>query len=475
MDKQTVETPEKAAAEQEQGAVAVSAGGAATQHTLRNIRLIIGREYKNRVKARSFIITSVILLVLVFLAAFIPTIVQLIKAGPASQTSQTHIVVVNDAGSVAGLTDTELAATIGTALNGTAGTQTGGTPAFALSFSPAHTLPNLQQQVKSGQLDILLVLARATNQDVRYTYYTTNSSTTDPNLSTVQGLTQLLTFLDTAHRLGLTQQQTQRLGASPDLIVVQTQPSQATQSASEIAAGYVLAYAGAILIYVLVGAYAGIVAAGVAEEKSSRMMEILVNAATPFQLLAGKIVGIGAACLTQTGCVVVVGIAALLLQTPLQAALFGASAGGFAQYLTGVSIPFYLLFLLYILLAFFLFASLFAGLSAMVRRQEEVQSANILPTVLMISGYLLFFFVVFNPDAAVTKVFSYIPFWTPWVMMARLARGTVAWWEIVMTIALMLGAILASTWFAARLYRYGVLMYGQRPGLGQLLKLVRMN
>jgi hypothetical protein len=87
--------------------------------------------------------------------------------------------------------------------------------------------------------------------------------------------------------------------------------------------------------------YAGIVATGVAEEKSSRMMEILVNAATPFQLLAGKIVGIGVACLTQMGGLVVVGIAGLLLQTPVQAALFGAHAGSFSQYLTGVSIPFY--------------------------------------------------------------------------------------------------------------------------------------
>jgi ABC-2 type transport system permease protein len=458
--------------EQGQTSVAVSSGGAATLHTWRNIRLIIGREYKNRVTQRSFIIMSIILLVIVFLAAFIPTMVQLITA---RTTSQTHIVVVNDAGSVAGLNDTALAAYIGTALNGTTGTQTAGTPAFALTFSTAHALADLQNQVKSGQLDILLVLARATNQDVRLTYDTSASATNDSNLSTIQALAQLLTFLDTAHRLGLTSSQAQRLSAPPDLTVVYTQQSQTTRPVSEIAAGFVLAYAGAILIYVSIGLYAGIVAAGVAEEKSSRMMEILVNAATPFQLLAGKIVGIGAACLTQMGCLVVVGIAALLLQTPLQAALFGANAGGFTQYLTGVSIPFYLLFLLYLLLAFFLYATLYAGLAAMVKRQEEVQSAIMLPQMLMVSGYLLFFLAVFTPDATLTKVLSYIPFWTPWVMLVRIARGTVAWWEIVVTIALMLGAILACTWFAARLYRYGVLMYGQRPSLGHLLKLVRMN
>lgn len=239
--------------------------------------------------------------------------------------------------------------------------------------------------------------------------------------------------------------------------------------------GYVLAFAGVILIFISIQVYASIVATGVAEEKSSRMMEILVNAATPFQLLAGKILGIGAACLTQMGSLVVVGIAALLLQTPLQAALFGTHAGGFSQYLIGVSIPFYLLFLLYFLLAFFLYATLFAGLASLVRRQEEIQSAIILPILLLSSGYVLFFFTVSSPDATLTKVLSYVPFWTPMWMLMRIALGTVAWWEIVVTVALMLLTILACTWFAARLYRLGVLMYGQRPGLGQLIKLVRMS
>jgi ABC-2 type transport system permease protein len=98
-----------------------------------------------------------------------------------------------------------------------------------------------------------------------------------------------------------------------------------------------------------------------------------------------------------------------------------------------------------------------------------------LPTVLIMSGYALVYLTVWFPDAAWTKVPSYVPFWTPTLMLVRLTRGTVAWWEIVMTIALMLGAILACIWFAARLYRLGVLMYGQKPSLAQLVKIVRTN
>jgi ABC-2 type transport system permease protein len=469
MDQQPMDLPEQTPADQEYSAVAVPSGGAAAQHTLHNIRLIIGREYTYRVKQRSFIIISSILMVVVFLAAFIPTIVQYITSGTPSQT---HLVVVNEAGSIAGLDDAQLAAFINTTLNGT---NTGSPAAYAISSQPPAALESLHRQVKQGQLDMLLVLERLPNQALRFTYDTDASATNDTNLPTIQGLAQLLTFLDTAQRLGLTSQETQRLDAPPDLIIMYAQQSQTTRPASESAAGFALAFAGVILIFVSIQAYAAIVAAGVAEEKSSRIMEILVTAATPFQLMVGKVVGIGAACLTQMGGVVVVGIGGLLLQTPLQAALFGAHAGSFIQYLTGASIPFYLLFLLYFLLAFFLYATLVAGLASLVKGQQEVQSTIIPPVLLLSSGYVLFFFVVSSPDATLTKVLSYIPFWSPMWMLMRLALGTVAWWEIVVTVALMLLTILASTWFAARLYRLGVLLYGQRPGLTSLVKLVRMN
>ena len=458
-------TPAQDLPEQEPTFVAVNSGGTATLHTWRNIRLIIGREYKYRVTQRSFVITSIILLVVVAIAAFVPTIVQFIASGT---NSQTHIVVVNNAGTVAGMDETSLTAYINTELNGTSSASSA---PYEITSEPSTNLGDLQNQVKNGKLDILLVLDREANQNLRFTYNTDASATSDSNLSTIQSLTQLFTFLDTAQRLGLTSQETQRLAAPPDLVVVHTQPSQNTLPT----AAYVLAFGGVILILLSVSLYGGIVAAGVAEEKSSRMMEILVNVATPFQLLAGKIVGIGAACMTQMGCLVMVGIAALLLQTPLQAALFGAASGGFTQHLTEVSIPFYLLFLVYVLLAFFLYATLYAGLAVMVRRQEEVQSATILAQLPLIIGYLLFFLTVASPDATLTKVLSDVPFWSPMLMLMRIALGAAAWWEIVVTIVLMLVTIVACTWFAARLYRYGVLMYGQRPSLRQMVKLVRMN
>ena len=118
---------------------------------------------------------------------------------------------------------------------------------------------------------------------------------------------------------------------------------------------------------------------------------------------------------------------------------------------------------------------MYAGLGALVKRQEEVQSATMLPTLLVVSGYLLFFVNVGTPDSTLARVLSYIPIWSPILMLMRLAVGTVAWWEIVLTIALMLLTIFVDTWFAARLYRLGVLLYGKRPDFATLLELVQRN
>jgi ABC-2 type transport system permease protein len=248
---------------------------------------------------------------------------------------------------------------------------------------------------------------------------------------------------------------------------------QSGRSTAETVTGYILAYVGILLIFMSVYMYGYAVATGVAEEKSSRIMEILVNAATPFQLMVGKVVGIGAAGLAQMAAFVVMGIGALLLQTPLQALLFGSSAGGLTLNITGASVTLLLLLLVYFLLGFLLYATLFAAMGALIKRQEELQ--NIVQPVmwLFLIGYLVSFVGFSNPDAAWVKVISYIPFWTPTTMLMRIGMGNVAWWEIALTVGLMLAAIYLCAVVSARIYRFGVLMYGQKPGLRQLVKLVR--
>jgi ABC-2 type transport system permease protein len=469
--------PEEGTPEQ-QSAIAISARGAAHQNTLRNIGLIVRHEYKKRVTQRSFIISTVVILVLIVIAAFVPTIIQLIVAH-TNTNSQTKIAFVNEAGAIDGLSGSTLASYFNTSLNGTSGAtgassgqSSSGNAPFVIQTAPTSRIDSLKNQVKEGSLDILLVIDRP-NQDITFTYYTTSTPANDANISQVQALASQLTVLDKSSHLGLTPTQTSNLFAPPQFSDVNLGKAQSTRSQSDMVTGIILAYAGNILIYMAVVLYGMGVATGVAEEKGSRIMEILVNAATPFQLMAGKIIGLGAVGLSQMALFVVVGIGTLLLQIPLDAALLGGKAGVLSLNITGASITLLLLLLVYFILGFLLYATLYAALGALVKRQDEVQNAVQPLTWLLVAGYVVSYFGIYGSDVTWFRVLSYVPFFTPTTMLVRIAVGGVTWWEIVLTLMLMIAAIFVCAVIAGRIYRFGVLMYGQRPGLRQLARMVR--
>lgn len=473
MLKNPLVTPEQRNPEQDEPqAVAISAGGAARQNTWRNIGLIVGREYKQRVAQRSFIISTIIILVLIILGACAPTIIGYFAS---KSSSQAKITIVNNAGSIAGLGGNDLNSRIGTYLNGTASTSGSSSQHFVINSGNADQQSNLRNQVKSGKLDVLLVVDRNANQDLQFTYYTNSSVSNDTNLTQVQGMAAQLETFDKAARLGLSPSQTSSLFAPPTFNVQSL--TQDTRTVGDRVASYFIAYAGIILIFMSVFMYGMGVAQGVAEEKGSRIMEILVNAATPFQLMVGKILGLGAAGLTQMAAFVVVGLVALELQNPLKGLLYGDpnATGGITINLTGVSATLLILLLVYFILGFLLYASLFAAMGALVKRQDEIQNAVQPITWLFMVGYIVSFIGLATPDATWVKIVSYIPFWTPTTMLMRIGVGNVQPWEIALTIVLMIVAIFVCAIISARIYRFGILMYGQRPGLGQLARLVRMK
>ena len=475
-----LEVPRPPTPQPEKNGTTIGMGRTGRQHTLRNIGLILVYEFGKRLKQRSFLISTIIILILIVLGMCVPTVIQYITA---TSTSQTRITVVNNAGSVANMSNGQLLSFMETALNGTtnqssgantSGQNTSSKPPFALSLASNNQLTSLKNQVKAGSVNILLVLDRPSNQDVRFTYYSSASAIGDANVSQIQALANQVSLLDKASHLGLTPAQASQLFAPAQFVTVNVGQAQSGRSPQEMVVDYILGYAGVILIFLSIYLYGYWVATGVAEEKGSRIMEILVNAATPFQLMAGKILGIGAAGLSQMAAFVLVGIGALLLQAPLKALLLGNTTGGLDLDITASSISLLLLMLLYFLLGFLLYASLFAAVGALVKRQEEVQNAIQLPTWLFMVGYFVSFFGMTSPNALWIKVISYIPFWTPTTMLMRVAISGVAWWEIALTVVLMSLSILICMAISARIYRFGVLMYGQKLGLGQLIKLVRI-
>ncbi|HEX2912193.1 MAG TPA: ABC transporter permease [Chloroflexia bacterium] len=456
----------------EQTGVLLAGSGSASSQNLRNISLIIGREYKSRVEKRSFKIGTLLMAVLIVVALFVPIIIEYFTTN-----AQAKVTVVNQNGAVAGMDitryfDQRLNLTINST-GQTINVSTSQKKQFQVAAASPAEIDSLRQQVKDGKLDLLVVINRDANGKLIFSYYeNVSGNRTNNNLSQVQAAATELNFLDKLSQVGVSQAQLNSLFEPPQAQVINTQQQTQGRSEAETIAAYILAMGGIILIFGSILQYGTMVAQGAVEEKSNRVMEIMVNAATPFQLMMGKIIGIGLAGCTQMGIMVLAGIGAFLGQGPVRSLVFGTTNGESQLDIGSISLVLLGLIILYFVLGFLLYATLFAAMGSLISRQEEVQTAIAPLTYLFLAGYLAAIFALNAPDSSWVIILSYIPFFTPVLMLARVANTMPAWWEIIITTLIMVGSVLLFTWLAARIYRAGVLMYGQKPKFSRLFKLV---
>jgi ABC-2 type transport system permease protein len=212
----------------------------------------------------------------------------------------------------------------------------------------------------------------------------------------------------------------------------------------------------------------------VVEEKSSRVMEVVLNAATPFQLMAGKVLGVGSVAFTQYAAVVLSGGLALMFQDAIASTVLGE--GGGATLPEGLNMGMLLAFAVYGVLGFLLYACLFAAAGSLVSRQEDVNTAVMPLTLLSGAGYMIAVYAstgMLDIRAGWIVLLSLVPFLGPFMMLSRISDGAVQPWEIVVSVALLLAVLGAALWLAARIYRAGVLLYGQRPGVLAVWRMVR--
>jgi ABC-2 type transport system permease protein len=198
-------------------------------------------------------------------------------------------------------------------------------------------------------------------------------------------------------------------------------------------------------------------------------MELMVSAASSGQMLTGKVAGVGAAGLTQYAVIVAAGLLATQVQGPILDAVLGpdgSAAGGGG----GLTLPILGTFLVFFLLGFLLYAFLYAAAGSLVSRQEDIQMIAGPMLGLSIVGYFAASIAITSIDAPWVAPLSYVPFFSPWLMVARVTLSHVDAWEVSLAIGLLLGAIGLSLAVAARVYRAGVLLYGQRPSLGALVR-----
>jgi ABC-2 type transport system permease protein len=241
-----------------------------------------------------------------------------------------------------------------------------------------------------------------------------------------------------------------------------------------LAPRYLIATALVVLMFMAIITYGQWVATSVAEEKASRVMELLITAATPRQLLLGKVMGAGGAGLIQYIAIVGTALVGLLLAGPLSRALNGES-GGEPPDLSALNAGVLLVVGLFFVGGFGLYSTLYAALGSTASRQEEVQNITGPMIIVGVAGYLIAFAALNVPDAEWVRILSFVPFFSPYLIPTRMVMGEIAPWEIGLSfLLLVLGAGLA-LWIAARIYSAGVLLYGQKAGLRSVWRAVRVN
>jgi ABC-2 type transport system permease protein len=192
-------------------------------------------------------------------------------------------------------------------------------------------------------------------------------------------------------------------------------------------------------------------------------------------MLAGKVVGVGGAGLTQYAGILGAGLVGIVLQGPITEAVLGrqASAG---PALAGLTPEVLVLFVLFFALGFSLYALIYAAVGSLVSRQEEVQQVVTPLTFLAMGGYFVAVFASTAGSSALWVIFfSYFPFTSPYVMLVRLVDGTVQPWEPLLSLAILVPSVLVMLVLAARVYSAGVLLYGQRPTLRTLVAAMRVR
>jgi ABC-2 type transport system permease protein len=387
------------------------------------VRLVAGREMQMRLRSKAFrIITLAMVVIIVGLCVAI----KLLSGG-----SGTTVGYLSDAKQAA----VELPA-VASALGQT------------VHVTPVADQATGASQVRDGKIDALL----STGADGKLTVLVKKDI--DKNLRQAVDVLAGQSALD---------EQIRALGGSPAKVHAAAATASATVThldqpypyqTQQLIIGIVIG----VLIYVSLLMNGQSVAQGVVEEKSSRVVELLLATIRPWQLMAGKVLGIGVVGLVQ---MVVIGGAGAIAGLTTKVLTISVSAA--ASTLVWLIVWF--------LLGFFMYAVIFAGLGALVSRQEDIAGATGPALSFLIIGYVLGVSILpSDPSNSLMEVLSMIPMFAPTVMPMRLAMGGVPGWEAAVSIVLVLALIPALIWLASRIYRNAVLRTGARVKLSQALR-----
>ena len=332
----------------------------------------------------------------------------------------------------------------------------------------SRTLASLRGAVDRKEFDGFLIVSDVAVDSGKVMYRASNVSSP----VTIGTLERVISEMVNATRL-------EREGVNPALVQkarirlhLDSQKVAGGEETGETAGqSFALAYFMGIILYMSILLYGINVMSSVLEEKTTKIVEVLVSSLRPFQLLLGKVLGVGAVSIFQF---LIWGVSTrLILSQRRHLPGGGASdAGGLFQ-MPHVTASTGVVFGLYFLCGFLLYSAMFSAVGAMSSNEQEARQAQQPVVMLLVASFISMFAMLNDPGSTLSVTLSMIPFSAPIAMPVRWAAGNLPIGEVALSLGILVVSILGVTWVASRIYRVGILMTGKRPNIKELVRWVR--
>ncbi len=356
----------------------------------------------------------------------------------------------------------------------------------SLYYSTQKSIAELKEELQKETIDGYVVIPEDILDKGEASVYTTGGG----GLGLISSLESDLNKIVRVKRL-------ERIGTDPDVIdlikqrvsintnkITETGETEQDDTKAMAYVGYGLGFA----MYFLVFIYGSFVSRGVIEEKSNRIIEVLASSAKPFEIMMGKVIGIGLVGLTQIIFWLILGFGLLTLLGPLifgdpesvkgMAEMAKAQGGGMMDQTQGLSIPgvdftLVLGFLFYFIMGYFTYATFFAAVGAAVDNEQDAAQLQLPVTLPIILAIMITPQIMNNPDSTLAVVLSIVPLTSPLIMIVRIAATNVPIIEIIASAVALIGFFFVAVWVSAKIYRIGILMTGKKPKFSDLVKWIK--
>lgn len=450
---------------------------------MRKLLAVVKHEYKKVVLKWSFVIGTLLLPMLAAGFAVVPAIIFSLKGEP------TRIAVVDPSGKIEPRLQENLSAermaerarkAARESLTDISQSQDEklkrGSQQFMESFVFTHYEPgarsltearsDLTSKIMAGQIDAYLIVPVDYGAgDAKFEFRSRKAG----DLITNDTFKNALNAAVRSQRLAdanISEEQLAELGRN---VVLDAKGIDDTGAEKDSAAVWLASFVIGLMIYITLAIYGQAIMGAVVEEKETRIAEILFSSARPFELMLGKLVGVGLAGLTQLG--IWVGTAAVFVAILAIQPEFAMISGS----LPPITPLMVIYFLVFFLLGFFIYASIFALIGSMVTSVQEGGQFAFPPIMLLLIGFYFSFAVIRDPNSSLSFWVSIAPFFAPITMPVRILAETPPFWQILLSFAVNAVAIAGLVWVASRVYRVGMLMYGKRASIPEVWKWIRQS